>query len=284
MIYKMKFRKSISLLTLLLIATIGFAGSPVKVMTWNIRYDNPDDGVNRWDNRKEEVAGLIQNYKADIIFLQEVLHNQYLYLQYLLNYGTYGVGRDDGKEAGEYAPVFYNKARFLALNQGHFWLAEDPARPSKGWDAACIRIATWMELKDKLSGDTVLVINTHFDHMGDTARLESARLIADFCYQKAGNHPLIVCGDFNCTLDSPALKTLRSNASLLTGQATANRENLPGFTYCGFDGKGKDGDIIDFIFYRSFATAGNYAIITDRKGRNYPSDHLPVYLELTYQH
>lgn len=280
--YILKNKSGIFLLVLMLIGTSLQAGSPVKVLTWNIRYDNPDDGPNAWNNRKEEVVGLIRNTGADILCLQEVLHHQYLYLQYLLNYGCYGVGRDDGREAGEYAPVFYNKQRFTLIRQGRFWLAEDTSKPAKGWDAACIRIATWVKLLDISSGDTLLVINTHFDHVGAKARKKSAKLLGDFVLRNAGSNPLIIAGDFNCELDTPPLLLLKKYTQTQIAQPLSPDPSLPAFTYCGFDGDGTAGDIIDHIFYRNFSGMLSYRIITDRKGKHYPSDHFPVLTELSY--
>lgn len=259
------------------------AGNPLKIMTFNIRYDNPGDSVNQWLNRKERVAGLINNYHPDIIGLQEVLNNQYIFLQQNLNdYSSYGVGRDDGLKAGEYAPVFYNKSRLKSIEEGHFWLAEDNTKPAKGWDAACIRIVTWIKLKDKSNGDTVIVYSTHFDHMGDTARVESAKLIMKHIKEKAKNYHVIVCGDFNCTIGSPALQSFISGSFLNAAFPAKLPENLPTFTYHGFTGKDKQSGIIDFVFYRNFASSGKYQIITEHWGNIFPSDHFPVYTELNY--
>ena len=258
------------------------AGEPLKVMTWNIRYDNPDDGPNAWNNRKEAVITLIKAQNADIYCFQEVLHSQYLSLQYMLNYGSYGVGRDDGKEAGEYAPVFYNKQRFQLVKQGRFWLSEDTAKAQKGWDAACVRIATWVKLLDIQTRDTVLVINTHFDHVGTTARLKSAKLLVEFVLLNAVRNPLIIAGDFNCRYDSPPMMLLQKHTNTQRAKSDPPDPQQPAFTYCGFDGKGTDGDIIDHIFFRRFSKIKSFRILTDHQGTTYPSDHFPVITELSY--
>ena len=122
----------------------GFCGKTINAMSFNIRYDNPGDKDNGWSNRKEMVAATIRFHKADIAGLQEALYHQVKDLEMLLpEYGWFGVGRDDGREAGEYSPVFYLKERFKILHQSTFWLSDTPEKPGKAWDAACPRIATW---------------------------------------------------------------------------------------------------------------------------------------------
>ncbi len=171
----------------LLMVTLSFVAAPiahpmsepsVRIMSYNIRYDNPDDGINAWGKRKENVASLIRFYQADLIGLQEVLYKQLTYLeQQLAGYGRIGVGRDDGKQQGEFSPIFYAKEKLALLDQGTFWLSDTPDRPSVGWDASMERIATWGQFRHEASGDTVFFFNTHFDHRGEQAREESARLL-----------------------------------------------------------------------------------------------------------
>jgi len=148
----------------------------LHVMTWNIRYDNPGDGENAWPHRKDWVAEIIRREKADIIGLQEVLKGQLDDLtQRLPEMVAYGVGRDDGKMKGEYAPILYRRDRFELLDKSTFWLSKTPdVSGSKDWDAALTRIASWVKLKDKQTGKVFYFINTHFDHRGAEARLQSA--------------------------------------------------------------------------------------------------------------
>ena len=188
---------------MLLFAVVGLAGfsfqnhipnkimaeAGLRMMSYNIRYNNPGDGVRAWDRRKEEVAALIRFYEPDVLGLQEVLHGQLLYLEEQLpEYGRVGVGRDDGKQAGEYSPVFYRKNQLELLNHGTFWLSETPDQPSVGWDASMERIATWGQFRRKNKGDTVWCVNTHFDHRGEQARQESAQLIRRWIKKHAANH------------------------------------------------------------------------------------------------
>ncbi len=151
----------------------------IKVMSWNIRLDTPADGQNQWKYRKSGVCDLIMNESPDLLGVQEALHNQMKDMRNgLKGYKSIGVARDDGKKAGEYNAVFYKKSRLRSLRSGTFWLSETPDQPgSRGWDAACNRVVTWSVFRDKETGREFLMMNTHFDHVGDTARIESAALI-----------------------------------------------------------------------------------------------------------
>ena len=147
------------------------APEPVNVMSFNIRYDNPEDSLDNWRYRKDRVANAIHFYDVDILGTQEVLHNQSEDLKLRLpEYGVVGVGREDGKEKGEYSALWYKKDRFNVLDSGYFWLSETPeVAGSKGWDGACERIASWVKLQDKVSDKEYFALNTHLDHVGGMA-------------------------------------------------------------------------------------------------------------------
>ena len=175
------------------------AQAEVKVMSYNIRLDVKSDGENWWEKRKDKVAGLVNYYEADFVGLQEVVHNQLLYLKdSLTGYNFIGVGRDDGKEAGEYSCIFYKKDKYSVVEQSTFWLSPTPDIPSKGWDAALNRVCTYGLFKNNKTKKLVWVFNTHFDHMGNLARLESAKLIIKKIHElNTKNYPVIVSGHFN---------------------------------------------------------------------------------------
>ena len=143
-------------------------------MTYNIRFDNPDDGDNRWDKRKEFLADQIRSQEPDVLGIQEGLLHQVAFLaESLPDYEYVGVGRDDGKKKGE----FYNSRKLRLTDSGTFWLSETPSKVSVGWDAALPRICTWARFLPAAGGKSLVVFNTHFDHKGAKARYESARLI-----------------------------------------------------------------------------------------------------------
>ena len=154
----------------------------LRLMTFNIRYDTATDGRNAWPNRREAVAGLIRFHRPDILGLQEVqAHQQDWLLSSLPGFLAIGVGRDDGKSGGEFSPLFIKRERFELHDSGTFWLSTTPGEPSKSWDAAFPRIATWARLTDRVSGNDYLAVNTHWDHRGEEARIQSANLVRR-CY------------------------------------------------------------------------------------------------------
>lgn len=260
--------------------TIQKRNSRLSVITWNIRMNTPNDGVNAWPLRKDKVAAFLKETGPQIFCLQEVLLEQLNDLaQALPQYAWFGVGRDDGKQAGEYVPVFYQRKRFHYLRGDHFWLSETPAVPGKlGWDAACARMVSWIKLLDRTTGDTLCVFNTHFDHVGSKARLMSAGLLAQAADSIAGNHPIIITGDFNATdKDTPHEVFTRagykdSRAVSLTPPAG------PVFTFTGFAVAGTPGNRIDYIYLKNTKPVQTYLVDDDSSNGFYLSDHLPVHI------
>lgn len=259
-----------------------------RVMTFNIRFDNPDDGINRWANRKEMVASVIRFHGADLAGLQEALRPQIDDLAELLpQYAWFGVGRDDGGNRGEFSPVFYRKARFELAAQSTFWLSEQPEVPgSGGWDAALPRIVTWGKLRDRITGREFYLFNTHFDHAGTAARRESARLLRHKIAEIAGNAPVILTGDFN---SDPAGEPYR----ILTGEiaaagpalqdayvVSASPHHGPVATFTGFEPLPR-GDRIDYIFINRLIQVEKHGILAERFGDRWPSDHFPVIAKMT---
>jgi endonuclease/exonuclease/phosphatase family metal-dependent hydrolase len=275
--------KRFFLFPVLLIFILGFQAFPakLKIMTFNIRYDNPDDGIYSWQNRKKLVFSLLRKESPDIIGFQEVLKSQVADLSgELTGYGWSGVGRDDGKELGEYSAVFYRKDRFERVDGSTFWLSETPEVPgSRSWNAACNRIVTWVKLKDRITGDVLFVFNTHFDHISETARKESAKLLRDRVGQIAGNGIALITGDFNDTQGSATYSYLVSGTgSFLDTRSTAAVISGPDYSFIGFPFKPDTGNLIDFIFTRNLEPDRilSYKVLTFNKRGRYPSDHLPV--------
>src|SRR5690606_20749472 len=156
-----------------IIATLSVSAQHIKVGTYNIRYANPNDIGNLWKDRAPYVGDLINYHSFDVLGTQEALIEQLKDLDTMLtSYVRYGIGRDDGKTAGEHSAIYYKKDKYTLLDKGDFWLAENPDVPAKGWDATCCnRIATWVKLQDKGSGKSFYVFNVHYDHQGKVARL-----------------------------------------------------------------------------------------------------------------
>ena len=185
--------------------------------TFNIRYDNPNDGLNNWKYRNDSVADYILNKNFDVIGLQEVLHNQLTDLKNRMpGYTAVGVGREDGKTKGEYAPIFFRHDKFQLIDSNTLWLSQYPDSAGFiGWDGACTRIATWAKLKDVKTGKVFMAVNTHFDHVGVEARKNSALLIIEKIKEIVGSEPAILTGDFNVSDKSEAYSTITGNEFLL---------------------------------------------------------------------
>jgi endonuclease/exonuclease/phosphatase family metal-dependent hydrolase len=261
--------------------------SDLKVMTYNIRFNNPDDGPNAWVHRKQAVINLIITHNPDLLGVQEALMDQINDIgSELANYKWFGAGRDDGREKGEFSAIFYRNDKFELLDGATFWLSATPDIPgSMGWDAACTRIVTWIKLRENSSGLVLFHFNTHFDHMGDTARLESARLLMERIRKIAGDAPVIVTGDFNLKESEEPYQLLTNSSAgynLLDARHQARESKGPDYTYIGFDFVGEPGEIIDYIFYHNLKETSSLQIITENKNGIYPSDHLPVEARIRY--
>lgn len=253
---------------------------PVKAMSFNIRYDNPDDGAHNWNFRNTAILEMLSDQKPDLLGIQEGLAHQVAFLDSALaTYKYIGVGRDDGDKAGEYAAIFYDTTRLAALQTGNFWLSDTCTRPAMGWDAVCVRIATWGLFQDKLSGHRFFAVNTHFDHIGTTARTESGKLIIRKIDSIASGTPLVLMGDFNCTVADGTLDPILEKMQL----ARPEDSTEPAYTFIGFDmpADSPERQIIDHIFVRSIF-AKDYTIITNTYGApaGQLSDHLPVAVNL----
>lgn len=224
----------------------------INVATFNMRYDNPDDSLNNWQYRKERIAQFIKDQKVEIVGTQELLQNQVDDLKALLpEYDMVGVARDNGKDEGEYAAIFYLRDRFDALDSNNFWLCENPDSVGmKGWDAACTRIATWAKMQDKATGKIFMAVNTHFDHVGEVARRESALLIISKIKEIVGDRPAFLTGDFNVDSTSNAYETITTNEFVFNDSRKVAK-TVEGADYTWHDfGKlpAEERGIIDFIF------------------------------------
>jgi endonuclease/exonuclease/phosphatase family metal-dependent hydrolase len=270
-------------------------GSALTVMSFNIRYGTAADGENAWPMRRERVFELIRSNAPDLLGTQETLAFQRDELAAALSgYGVVSAGRDDGQEAGEMAALFYREARFERIDAGHFWLSAAPEQVgSVGWDAALPRIASWVRLRDRRQPESrdILFLNTHFDHRGATARLESARLIRRWLAEHADGCRLVVTGDFNAAEGSepyhalfgeptkggdPADGDTQAARLMDTLRAVHPRSVEPEGTFTGFDATRIDGPRIDWIgcsadWQIEAATIDR----TSHDGRT-PSDHAAV--------
>lgn len=255
----------------------------IDIISYNIRYDNPDDAPNNWDNRKDFLISQLNFYNPDVFGIQEGLIHQVKEIdQGLKDYAYFGVGRDHGDERGEHTAVFYNTERVDLLEESTFWLSLTPEEPSKGWDAALPRTCTYGIFRNKSDGTKFMVFNTHFDHVGVQARAESSKLILEKITEMNTEHyPVVVTGDFNLESDSPGVQVILTK---MKDTHTAAGENAfgPDGTFNGFKFDKPVKNRIDYIFVSDKFEVLKSAILSDSKDTRYPSDHLPVFARLKY--
>ncbi len=264
------------------------AQEPLHVMSFNIRLNTTSDSLNAWPYRKDKVAQQVLFYQTHLLGVQEALHLQMQDLQQRLpGYKYVGVGRDDGKEKGEYSAIFYDTSRLQALQSGTFWLSETPEVPgSKSWDAAITRVASWARFRDKKGGKEFFAMNTHFDHMGKVARAESARLLLQRMHQMAGTLPVVLTGDFNAKPSEEPIKILTDSTALLQVQDTKALSQMPHYgpdgTFNGWGPKETDNEPIDFIFIRNGFEVLRHATLSQSWNGRFSSDHFPVFAVLRF--
>lgn len=252
-----------------------------SIMSYNIRYNNPNDGENWWKNRKQEVAGMIKHYQPDILGVQEGLNDQVNYLDtVLVNYSFVGVGRDDGKKKGEYAAIFFNKTTIELLETKTYWLSETPGAISVGWDASMERIVTYGKFRDKSGGNLIHIFNCHYDHIGKVARENSSRLILQLIEDNnLKNERIAVIGDFNSLPNQKPITILKTELQDAF-EVSRSKPYGPIGTFNGFDTEKVMGDRIDYILVKNIHVR-QYMNIDDRRKNNlWLSDHTPVMIRL----
>lgn len=255
---------------------------PVRIVTFNIRFDNPSDGPDAWPNRRDWVLSVIDSLDPDIFGLQEALLGQVQDFEAALpGFDRVGVGRDDGASGGEFSPIFVRRDRFRILDRGTAWLSETPdSVGSRGWDAALPRIATWFRLHDAGSESGLLVVNTHFDHVGILARQHSAALLLDRFSPVRTGAPVVVMGDFNVVDTTVAYRTLTGPDAGLVDTWKSAGGTGPIDTFTGFEATDRVGPRIDYIFASDrWRVVAAQALELVRNGRH-PSDHRPVVADL----
>ncbi len=257
-------------------------------MTFNIRYDNPADGENRWESRIPVVTAYMDSTAPDIAGMQEVLHNQIVDLQNMMpGYSFIGTGRDDGKTGGEYSPIFFREDRFILHDHSQFWLSETPGVPgSRSWDAAITRIVSWAALEDRKSGEIIYAFNTHFDHRGVEARRKSAELISEKIREIAGTSPVLLMGDFNIRRNSDDYIFMNrvftennrlTNAEMISEAPVTGAES----TFSGFR-HDIEPRVIDFIFVDDNFNVIFYRVDEVMENGIFISDHWPVIARVSY--
>lgn len=272
-------------LALLMLSCWVVSAQSLRVATYNLRYDSKDDSLkgDGWVKRRPVIAALVRFHDFDIFGIQEGLHHQLTSLNAgLPGYTWLGVGRDDGKEKGEYAAIFYKTDKYKVLQQGHFWLSTITDRPNTGWDAALPRICSWAQFEDKKTHFRFYFYNLHMDHIGVTARSESAKLILAKIKAMPHSEPVILTGDFNVDQTSPSYELLNTSGVLKDCYTLADHPYAPSGTFNDFNVRTNTPERIDHIFVTKQFKVERYGILTDSYNGRTPSDHYPVMVELKY--
>ncbi len=270
-------KKALLILMLILIspATV-LQAQRVKVISFNIRYDGAkqEDGENAWYYRSKAVINMIKKEQPVVLGLQEALLDQLSLIDrnFKKKYRRVGVGRDNGITRGEHMAIYYDNTKVDLVWHKTRWLSETPKRVSKGWDAACLRTVTIAMFRHRETGKTFYYFNTHLDHVGQIARSESIKYIAQLIQNlSSGQSPVIVGGDMNSNLDSEIFNPLY-DLGFNSAREVAPRTDHKN-TYNAF-GK-NNGAIIDHFLVLN-TNVLRYQTITRGYGVPFISDHYPI--------
>ncbi len=278
----MKKINKIILVVFLLFVSGSFYGQNLKIMTYNIRLDVASDGENAWPNRKDYFTSQIQFYSPDVFGVQEATPNQVTDIASALpNYNKFGIGREEGG-TGEACTIYYKKDRFKVEQSNTFWLSETPNVVSRGWDAACNRVCTYGLFKDLKTKKTFWVFNLHLDHMGEEARIKGVQLaLKKISELNTKKYPAFLMGDFN---SEPDTKQIAEIKKVMDDTKDVSKEKPfgPSGTFNDFKHNEPVTLLLDYIFVskNSGLKIQKHAVLSDSKDLKYPSDHLPVLIEI----
>lgn len=266
-----------------LVISISATAQHMNIATYNLRYANTTDIGNLWVDRKQAVVDLIQYHQFDLFGVQEAVKLQLEDLKMAMpEFDYYGVGRDDGKSAGEHSSVFYKRDRFELVDKGDFWLSQNPDRPGFGWDSKFNRICSWVKLKDKKSKKIFFVFNAHYDHQGMVARAESSKLVLKKINEIAGSTPVVFMGDLNGGRDTPWYLSLVNSGLIKDSFTLVERPYQLSGSFNGFNTQQVGKEVIDHIFVTEYFKPTRWAVLTDTYFGKYPSDHFPVAVEVKF--
>lgn len=278
----MKKINRIVFVVILLLAGGSFYSQNLKIMTYNIRLDIASDGENAWPNRKDYFTSQIQFYSPDIFGVQEATPNQVTDIALALpNYNKFGLGRE-GEGKGEACTVYYKKDRFQVQHSNTFWLSETPDVISKGWDAAYNRVCTYGLFKDLKTKKSFWVFNLHLDHMGNEARVKGIQLVlSKIAAVNTKKQPVFLMGDFNSEPNTPQIVEVKKVMND-TRDVSIEKPFGPSGTFNDFKHDKPVTLLIDYIFVskNSGLKIEKHAVLSDSKDLKYPSDHLPVLIEI----
>lgn len=256
----------------------------LRIASFNLRLDTPNDGQDAWSHRKEMVKELIRFHELDIIGTQEGFKHQLQDILDLDGYAYTGAGRDDGKDGGEHSAIIYRQDQFELLDHGDFWFSETPEEPSKGWDATCCnRICSWAKFKDNKSGEIFFVFNSHYDHQGREARRNSSTLLLERIKKIAQDYPTFATGDFNAVPEDEPIQTIYNSGKLYDSYlVTLTPPYGTTGTFNSFKLDAPMKNRIDYVWVTPGITVKRYGVLNDMQYGRFPSDHFPVVIDATF--
>ncbi|MCF8259252.1 MAG: endonuclease/exonuclease/phosphatase family protein [Melioribacteraceae bacterium] len=264
-----------TMLSFLLVSCNSHVNETYQIISFNIRYGSADDGDNSWEFRKSILFEYLKSRNVDIIGAQEVLDFQIdEILEQLPNMDYVGVGREDGKNSGEYSPIFYNKNKFKLMDGNTFWFSDTPdVVASKSWGNNYTRICTWAKFKTPKGEESIFVFNVHLDHESQNSREKSVDLLITKISEIAGVNPVIITGDFNAGESNPAILNMKNNFVDTYRIKNPKTEVVGTFNeWIGEDSKEK----LDYVFVNNRLSVAEAAINKFNRNGKYPSDHFPV--------
>jgi endonuclease/exonuclease/phosphatase family metal-dependent hydrolase len=269
-------------------------GLNLNVMSFNVRRGNAKDGKNHWTFRRNRVCELLNQYRPDVLGLQEAMDFQISEISATLpGYEKIGIGNLGGSK-GLHTAIFYDAVRFFPSTEGTFWFSDTPDIPgSKGWGNIIPRTCTWARLIEKDSGQAFYFYNVHLDHISQRSRKNSVELLTQFIQTRASPDPYVLTGDFNAREKSTPIQYLKgkiplrikTKGSVLNPEPLIDtfRERYPNYrnvvTYHGFRRfffRFK----LDYIFVPSSVRVQAAKIIQPQWGKYYPSDHFPLFTRI----
>ncbi len=274
------------ILGLLFVLAPARASEPLRVASFNIRFGSASDGPDRWELRADKVATTIGDLDADVVGLQEALPFQIReLLEACPRYAATGVSREDGRTDGEASPILYDRTRFTVAAAGTFWLSGTPDEAGTNtWGAACNRVCSWARLVDLDSGTAFVVLNTHWDHVSQPARERSAGLILARAEALVAGDPFVVMGDMNADEDNPAIEAMLGGTGpmRLVDTFRSVHPNERAGTFTGFRTDSDGGTRkIDYVLASPAWRVMDVGIDRRTFGGRYPSDHFPVWAQLS---
>ncbi|PIF53654.1 endonuclease/exonuclease/phosphatase family protein [Flavobacterium sp. 2] len=278
----MKKKNTIVLVVMMLLVSGAFYGQNLKIMTYNIRLNVASDGENAWPNRKDYFMSQVQFYSPDIFGVQEATPSQVIDIASgMPKYSKFGIGREEGG-TGEACTIYYKKDRFKLQESNTFWLSETPNVVSRGWDAACNRVCTYGLFTDLKTKKTFYVFNLHLDHMGEVARVKGVQVVLEKIKTiNTKKYPVFLMGDFNSEPNTPQIAEIKKVMDD-TRDVSKEKPFGPSGTFNNFKHNEPVTLLIDYIFIskNSGLIVQKHAVLSDSKDLKYPSDHLPVLIEI----